>query len=266
MRETHSIYELNDKLVFIYRDDDPTNPRENENIANLWMSHRRYVLGDKGPPEDFKGDPESFRDELTRDPDVLCVRSIYGYDHGGLTIRLKPYWDTWDSGCLGVGVVRKSRMIEMGFDEARCTTSEAEKILEAEVEEYNLFLNGDVYCFKTFQGRDMEEPIDSCCGYFGSDFAESGLLASALGGGWEQAKSVPDKRELAEAKIRVRDFFEAREDLGVSVSMPDPHRPGSFVDMPCASIKEGRALLGQWYGDTLSEEVVGAFLRWNQIF
>lgn len=112
----------------------------------------------------------------------------------------------------------------------------------------------------------MEEPIDSCCGYFGSDFAESGLLASALGGGWEQAKSVPDKRELAEAKIRVRDFFEAREDLGVSVSMPDPHRPGSFVDMPCASIKEGRALLGQWYGDTLSEEVVGAFLRWNQIF
>lgn len=266
MQEAQAIYEFNDKLVFIYQDDDPTNPREAENIAHLWMVHRRYTLGDKDPPEDFKEDQESFCAELTRDPDVLCVRSIYGYDHGGLTIRLKPYWDTWDSGCLGVGVVRKSRMMAMGFDEVNCTKEKAEKVLEAEVEEYDQFLMGDIYCFKTFQGRDMEEPIDSWDGYFGTDFAKNGLLASAFQGGWEQAKRVPDKRALAEAKIRVRDFFEAREDLSVSVSMPDPHRPGAFVDMPCATIKEGRTLLGQWYGDTLSEEVMGAFLRWNQIF
>jgi hypothetical protein len=266
MREAQAIYEFNDKLVFIYQDDDPTNPREAENIANLWMAHRRYTLGDKDPPEDFKKNPTGLYAELMRDADVLIAREIYGYDHGDLTIRLKPYWDTWDSGCLGLGVVRKSRMIAMGFDEANCTKEEAEKILETEVKEYDQFLTGDIYCFKTLQGRDMEESIDSGNGYFGSDFAESGLLASALGGGWESAKRVPNKRELAEAKIRVRDFFEAREDLGVSVSMPDPHRPGWFVDTPCASIKAGRALLGQWYGDTLSEEVVGAFLRWNQIF
>lgn len=223
-------------------------------------------MGDKDPPEDFKEDSEAFHYELVNDPDVLCVRSIYGYDHGGLTISLKPYHDTWDSGCLGLGVVRKSRMIAMGFDDANCTKEEAEKILEAEVKAYDQFLTGDIYCFKIFQGRDMEEPIDSGCGYFGSDFAENGLLASALVGGWDLAKSVPNKRALADAKARVRDFFEAREDLGVSVSMPDPHRPGAFVDTPCASIKEGRALLGQWYGETLSEEVVWAYLRWNPIF
>ena len=59
-----------------------------------------------------------------------------------------------------------------------------EKLFESEIEEYDMYLRGEVYGYKAFKvtsteesdGNDVdEEELDSCWGYYGLDYLKKEL-------------------------------------------------------------------------------------------
>lgn len=256
-----SVYELGDKLVFISRESCPDNPRHNDNVAELWCLHRRYTLGDRDAPQDFVNDPALFESEVRADPDALAVCSLFLYDHGGISISRSSFGDRWDSGQVGIGVVRKSRMLHLGFSEEECTRDRADELLTMEVEEYNTYLHGDVFEYEVFEGP-CDEVINRGGNYYGNDFVKSGILCEVFGPNWEQARKIywRAQGELGAARRRVREVYEARGDLDVFTHMPDPTRPGVFFDTAYPSIAAARAALAPWYETPSDQET---FLRWN---
>lgn len=106
----------------------------------------------------------------------LVSLPLWLYDHGGITIGcgdlVYPYDDRWDSGL--VGWIVYARQAEDG--ENWCENAYARML--AEVEEYDQYLQGEIYGFTLYKNR---EEIDSCWGYYGGDLAKNGILYSCPG-------------------------------------------------------------------------------------
>lgn len=146
------------KTLEIYRDSDPINPRtEYDCLGTLYIpASNRYISGDKeahDPGSDFDG----------------IALAVYAYIHGGIKIRCNPFSCQFDSGQVGVIYVSREKIKSEGIDDAA-----AKKILESEIDLYNLYLNGEVYGF-IFHDENNEE-INSCWGFFGSDYRTNGIL------------------------------------------------------------------------------------------
>lgn len=105
---------------------------------------------------------------------------LYVYEHGGITMNTGGYSCPWDSGQAGyIYITKKAALKEFGSHRGangkskiltRKLREEYLGYLKGEVEEYAQFLEGDVYCTSvTRKGKH----IDSCCGYYGLDYAKS---------------------------------------------------------------------------------------------
>lgn len=153
-------HEGNKRRIRIVPDLDPLNPRaDGENFGHLCLKHRRYSLP-------FEGEPES------RNPLTTIILPVWGYDHGGLSMRagerVWPFDDPWDSGLLGIIWAPKGK--------DGLSDEEIIEILKFEVETYNAYSNGAVYGFiieelatftnSTFGDRDEWVTLDSCYGYY----------------------------------------------------------------------------------------------------
>jgi len=127
------------------------NPRENDNLGSMVCYHRRYNLGDKNPylPGHYKPNPRDFsgwrdmRQYLEKVHDLAVCLPIYMYDHSGISLSTKPFSCPWDSGQVGFIFVSKEKLRkEYGVKRVTASlVSKAERILIAEVEEYNQYLN-----------------------------------------------------------------------------------------------------------------------------
>jgi hypothetical protein len=121
------------------------NPREwNENLGTMLCFHRRYILGDKNPynSEHYTG-WNDFAKSLFKVHDVAIMLPIYMYDHSGISISHTPFSCPWDSGRIGFIFVSKDKL-RKEYGVKRITASlvdKATRILEAEVKEYNQYLN-----------------------------------------------------------------------------------------------------------------------------
>ena len=156
--------------VEIFLDDNPNDPREDCNIGTMCLFHKRYRLGDKhdfNSPEDLK---------LFINENEVVWLNVYGYDHGGLTIKTSPFSCPWDSGQLGVIFVTKEEVVKNFGDFSEESIAKAEKCLQAEVSLYDDYVQGNVYGFRVLDG---DNEIDSCWGFYGYDHKESGLLEAA---------------------------------------------------------------------------------------
>ena len=109
--------------------------------------------------------------------------SLRLYDHSGISMSTStryPYNCPWDSGWIGLIYVTQEKLNETGTDKKT-----AEDILEAEVKTYDQYLRGDIYGFTLYEvkkcdlGYEHREIIDSCWGFYGSDFKDNGLLDHA---------------------------------------------------------------------------------------
>jgi hypothetical protein len=90
---------------------------------------------------------------------------LYLYDHSGITMNTGGFSCPWDSGQVG-WIYADSEAIKGNYGEVTPETLvKAEKLLNAEVEEYDHYLTGQCYGFKLFK-EDSE--IDSCWGFLGS--------------------------------------------------------------------------------------------------
>ena len=154
--------------IEISQDECPSDPREDDNLGTMICFHRRYKLGDEHTFES----PEDFLASVQQEN--IIVLPLYLYDHSGITMRTRPFSCPWDSGQVGWIYVEKARA-KQEFSWKMLTAQRIKKIeaiLQAEVEIYDAYLVGDIF------GYEIEE-IDSCWGYFGTDFEHNGLLGDA---------------------------------------------------------------------------------------
>lgn len=175
-------------------------PREDgrSNVAQFICWHRRHYLGDahefadmydlleslyteQGLEEEYK--KYSICDELIAGlEDCFYIQKLYIYDHSGIIIT-KERIDRWDSGFLGFAIISKDDAIkELGSSEETWRAA-AEQCIDNELEEYNTFLSGEVYSYSLYKlnicyacGYEHEELIDSCCGFYGDDFFNNGMV------------------------------------------------------------------------------------------
>jgi hypothetical protein len=102
------------------------------------------------------------------------------YDHSGITMWAGSKWDHFDSqwDCSDVGFIytTKEKCIEQWGKDKSKWKGRAEKELQAEVNEYDCYLRGDVYGFHLdrYDAEDgsWDEDVESCWGYISDKWGE----------------------------------------------------------------------------------------------
>lgn len=77
--------------------------------------------------------------------------------------------------------VRDTGIVEEDFDKA----------IEAEIDEYNKWLAGEVYFYRIYATRDSEDELDSCYGFIGLEWATEAAREAAE----TEARTLEKKRE-----------------------------------------------------------------------
>lgn len=171
-----AVITFEDKPLYTYTiEHDPNNegPRvENENLGVMHCAHQRYTLGDKGVDTPFVDD--DYRAGVLR-ADILVCKPIYMYDHGGITISHGEFSCSWDSGLLGWHYMTRS-VAEENWPN---TTGDeliasVENCLKAELEEYDDFLQGNVFGFQVLDADGDE--YEAGWGFIGSNIETNGML------------------------------------------------------------------------------------------
>ncbi len=165
------------KELRIYRDDDPNgwNPRTDfDNFGHMLCFHKRYDLGDimDLKSEDFASWDE-VRQYLAQVEGASIILPLYLIDHSGLSMRTYSFSDCdpgcWDSGQVGfiyctLKDIKDCFMLKDAEEITPEILETSRKNLEAEVEEYDKYLTGEVYGYILFENG---EEIDSCWGFYG---------------------------------------------------------------------------------------------------
>jgi len=167
--------------IEIYYDNDPLNPREEfDTLGKMICFHNKYNLGDKRK-EWYEKEPHYFEMWLKELKGKYVILPLYLYDHSGITMNTTGFSCPWDSGQVGYIYVTYDK-IEAEYGWKVMTKKRIEKIkeyLRGEVETYDQFLTGNVYCFVTKD--ENNEELGSCGGFFGYKWEENGLLDHAKG-------------------------------------------------------------------------------------
>lgn len=166
-------------------DENPSSPREWDNLGTMVCFHRSYDLGDVGGPRREHNDlafhnPEHFEEWLKDKPTVMLP--LYLYDHSGLWMATGnsrwPFTCRWDS--MQVGWIYATKEdIRREHSCQRVTKGVRRKVvvqLQAEVETYSAYISGQVFGWVTVSPNG--ESLDSCWGYYGPN-KDSGLLVDA---------------------------------------------------------------------------------------
>jgi hypothetical protein len=171
-------YEISDsKELKIFQDSDVESPRDWDNLGTMICFHRRYNLGD----EHNFDNPEEFRECVS---DIAVILPLYLYDHSGITMSTTPFSCPWDSGQVGWIYVTKEE-IRKNYGVKRISKKLLERVtnyLVSEVKTYDQYLTGEVYGFQLVEkstcncGAEHEEILDSCWGFYGTDWKENGIL------------------------------------------------------------------------------------------
>jgi hypothetical protein len=176
---------------------DVFDPRDHDNLGVMVCSHKRYRLGDhrEGWVRELADDlvviygehgEEGVLKHLKARLDATVVLPLYLIDHSGLAMRAgRSFSDIdpgeWDSGLVGfIFDTSKTREVT-GVEPA-----DIEKGLRAEVEEYDRWLQGDVWGYAIERlvtcsaGEEHAETVDGCCGFIGHEYAEGEALRAMV--------------------------------------------------------------------------------------
>ncbi|MBE3585396.1 MAG: hypothetical protein IMW94_04390 [Thermoanaerobacter sp.] len=137
---------------------------------DFWYVLAEEIVGDTDRVERMT--PEQ-RERVVRENAIILP--LYLYDHSGLAMNTTGFSCPWDSGQVGWIYVTKEKVREW-FGVKRVTRKVRDRavaVLEAEVKEYSQWLKGDTYGYIL---EDAEgNVIDSCWGFFGTDWQENGM-------------------------------------------------------------------------------------------
>ena len=160
---------------YLTPDNDPIDPREDENYSTMVCFHKNYKLGDETDlkSEDFNG-WEELEKHLIEELKAVVVLPLYLYDHSGISMRTYRHGQhkDWDCGQVGFIYMTADDIREVGIKK-----SKAEQYLINEVETYNQYLTGDLYCIvkETYDQNKERIDYDVCGGYFGYEYAVKAL-------------------------------------------------------------------------------------------
>jgi len=165
---------------YLIQDLDPIDPREDENLGTMVCFHKRYTLGDKTDlkSDNFNGWEEVY-DYLKTEKKAIIILPLYLYDHSGISMKVGSFQGLlpqghaeFDSGQVGFIYMTAEDIRELGIKK-----NKAEQYLINEVETYNQYLQGDVYCLvKETYNKDKEYiDYDTCGGYYGYIEAKKAL-------------------------------------------------------------------------------------------
>lgn len=145
-----------------YEDDfDGLSPRDWDNVSTILCYLERYSVGDKHPR--IFASIREIQEYVDALEDIVAIKLVYAYIHGGITISTGPYSDPWDSGIIGYVYVTKERMKYMGIPENEMTAENANKIIDEEIKTYDDYLCGEVFAY-IIDGPGFHE---SCTGFIG---------------------------------------------------------------------------------------------------
>lgn len=178
-------------------DEYPDSPREWDNLGTMVCAHRDYILGDvqadsaEGVTQELLALAGWIEDQYNEDGDLIewtdeqreaaldraLVRlPLYLFDHSGLTMSTGTWtfrgFDPvgWDWGMVGwIAVSWDKARAEMGAD---VTREQIEAALEAEVEVYDQYLQGDVYGVDVWVKGGEHDLMFGC---YGLDYARQVL-------------------------------------------------------------------------------------------
>jgi hypothetical protein len=190
MSHTVETKEYKGYKIKIIIDESASDPREgNDNITTMVCFHRNYRLGDN---HDYRADNYSgwydMRKAIERDHDVVLIEPLYMYNHSGITIATTPFGCRFDSGQIGWVFISKESIRKIyGMKQIRTKWLEEnmerlQERLDSDVKVYDDFVSGDCYGYEVVKvtededGEEEEESIDSCWGFYGTDFDKNGLL------------------------------------------------------------------------------------------
>ncbi|MFA5407045.1 MAG: hypothetical protein WC307_06835 [Candidatus Nanoarchaeia archaeon] len=208
-------YQKGDEFLEITQDEcDGFSPRDWDNLGTMYTWLRNYSIGDENPHDSYNDfllkacEPylsEAKYEELVNnfldEKDVEYLNKVFAkhhvwlpiraYIHSGITISTGssyPYNDRWDSGTAGL-IFASHETIKQQLQVKKVTKKVIEKViamLNNEVKVMDQALTGDVWCYRRYKivkcdtcGHEEEENIDSCGGFYGSDFEENGLYDQA---------------------------------------------------------------------------------------
>lgn len=161
----------------VLQDSSADSPRDWDNLGTMICFHRRYDLGDK---HNYSSDDydswEEMKKAIQKEENTAVILPLYLYDHSGISISTGAFSCRWDSGQIGFIFVSKEKALqEFGGKIVTAKLKEKlERILEGEVETYDQYVRGEVYGFQIVDEDDNH--IDSCYGFYGTDFATNGML------------------------------------------------------------------------------------------
>ena len=184
-------YKKDDEVLEIVQEDSPESPREWDNVGTMACFHPDYTLGDK-QDEISKDDYTSWdhmEAELNKRAEIVIRLRLY--DHSGVSISAStghPYSCQWDSMTVGFIYVTAEEL-RKNYVCKRITKkilAKARAMMLSEIKTYNQYLTGDVWGFRKYTIKtcenclhEEEEEVDSCYGFYGTDFKENGLLEHA---------------------------------------------------------------------------------------
>lgn len=157
--------------IEIHQDDNPSNPREDDNLGTMVCFHNRYNLGDTDHGYNFSNYDSwgELKEAILKDNPKAIILPIYMYDHSGITINTTGFSCGWDSGQIGFIFISRTKIREEYSAKnvsaklrARVTT-----YLQGEVEIYDQYLRGDIYGFVATDSTGEE--VDSCWGFYDKD-------------------------------------------------------------------------------------------------
>ena len=170
--------ELDGKVVNIYADETPMNPRNtdyNDNLDLMICFHRNYQLGDKHnyKATDNFNSIDELEARIIKNHNPVVIKRLYLYDHSGITISTTPFECQWDSGFVGFVLMGREHALknwQFGkYTNNRYLVDRVDKYIEASVKEYDQYLRGEVYGY-IVSDKDGNE-LDSCWGFHGWDYA-----------------------------------------------------------------------------------------------
>ena len=158
--------------IMMYQDEDPQNPRDDDNLGVMLCKHSRYDLGDI--KESKAMNHEEIKEYVKR-KDVISL-SLYLYDHSDLYLKSSRNGNPWygilpqghaefDSGLVGYITVTKDKVLKEWSKKkmSKALMEKAFKLLESEIQIYADYLAGNVVGYMI--EKDGEH-ISSCWGFY----------------------------------------------------------------------------------------------------
>lgn len=189
-------------ILKVVQDSFGDSPREWDNLGTMICFHNRYDLGDENHyrSDDYNSWDEMEKAILKEEGRGSVILPLYLYDHSGISISVGSFGCKWDSGQIGFIVVSKKDILKEfgGKIVTKKLREKIEKLLIGEVKVYDQYLSGEIYGFQIVD--EEGEQLDSCYGFYGTDFSTNGMLdyidSELLGVSKEEVIKLLDKVEI----------------------------------------------------------------------